>query len=347
MNKIIFGIIFLLIPSWVTAQDDLQGAYESETRPLRKDIRIEFKDAQNNRTFLPVVLLKGKKKGPVFTMVAGVHGFEYPPIVATQELLKEIRLDDLAGTLVILPIANTASFYSRTPFMNPQDKVNLNNAFPGKSNGSVTQKIAHYIHTKVIPMSDVFLDIHGGDASEDLLPFICYYNNENYPEQTKMAKALSENSGFEYVVSYAYTLKAHDPAKYVFKQACKDGKVALSIESGKLGNVQEEAVRLIKNGVYNMLHTMNMYPKVTQTSNQKLIPLNNQKYLRADRNGIFYSRYKAGDKVERGAVVGYITDEFGTKISTFKAPVSGTILYKVSTPPVNIDDTLMCISFLE
>ncbi|WP_273566690.1 succinylglutamate desuccinylase/aspartoacylase family protein [Maribacter halichondriae] len=296
---------------------------------------------------MPIIVIKGKKEGPVFTMVAGVHGFEYPPIVATQELMKEIDMNNLSGTLIIIPIANTGSFYSRTPFMNPQDKVNLNGAFPGKSDGSVTQKIAHFITTNIIPVSDVFLDIHGGDASEDLLPFICYYNNENYPEQTKKAKELSEISGFEYVVSYAYTLKKDDPAKYVFKQACQDGKVALSIESGKLGNVQEEAVALVKTGVYNMLNTMNMYPKNIMAPDQKLIRLNNQKYIDADASGIFYSTYKAGDAVQKGDTVGHITNEFGTKISEFKAPVSGVILYKISTPPVNVDDTLMCISFAD
>ena len=73
------------------------------------------------------------------------------------------------------------------------------------------------------------------------------------------AKQQSETSGFEYVVSYAYTLKDDEPAKYVFKQAAQDGKIALSIESGKLGNIQKDAVALIKKGDYNMLNQLKMY----------------------------------------------------------------------------------------
>ncbi len=342
-----FCILFLWLPVWVLPQNQFQKAFVKEIRPLQSNIKIAFTDTQNNHTFLPISIIKGKKEGPVFTVVAGVHGFEYPPIVATQELISEIDMDDLAGTLIIIPIANIGSFYTRTPFINPQDKVNLNNAFPGKADGSVTQKIAHFVATNIIPLSDVFLDIHGGDASEDLLPFVCYYDNENYPEQTRKAKVLSEISGFQYIVSYPFTLKDRDPAKYVFKQACKDGKVALSIECGKLGNVQKEAVISIKNGVYHMLSHMKMYPDTIKTPNQTLIQLNNQKYIDADKRGIFYSTYKAGDSVKKGDRVGYITDEFGTKISEFQAPVSGIILYKTSTPPVNVDDTLMCISTYE
>jgi len=345
MRERLFIILFLLISIAVGAQNQFQDFFEDGSRPAQENFKIAFEDSQNNRTFLPMAVIKGKKEGPVFTIVAGVHGFEYPPIIATQKLLGEIKADNLAGTLIVIPIANVGSFYTRTPFMNPKDKVNLNNAFPGKANGTITQKIADFITTNVIPVSDAFLDIHGGDASEDLLPFICYYNNTNYPQQTQKAKELSEISGFEYIVSYAYTLNSDDPAKYVFKQASQDGKVALSIESGKLGNVQKEAVTLIKNGVYNMLHNMNMYPKMVDVSNQKLVRLNDQKYIRADASGIFYSRFKAGDSVEKGDVVGYITDEFGVRISEFKAPVSGVILYKISTPPVNIDNTIMCISY--
>ena len=68
------------------------------------------------------------------------------------------------------------------------------------------------------------------------------------PEQTALAKKLSEESGFDLVVSYSYKLNNSDPTKYGFKQAVQDGKTALSIESGKLGFVQEENVSLIKKG---------------------------------------------------------------------------------------------------
>ncbi|QLG44917.1 succinylglutamate desuccinylase/aspartoacylase family protein [Costertonia aggregata] len=347
MAKLAFTILFVVTSFGVTAQNTFQEAFNSETGPYRKDIRITFTDSQNNRTFLPISIIKGKNKGPVFTIVAGVHGFEYPPIIAVQRLMQEIRPDNLTGTLIMIPIASTDSFYSREPFKNAQDKVNLNRVFPGRRDGSVTEKIADFITTEIIPVSDVFLDVHGGDAPEDLLPYICYYDNRNYPEQTEKAKTLSENSGFEYVVSYAYTLKDDEPSKYVFKQACQVGKVALSIESGKLGNVQEEAIIRIENGVYRMLEKMGMYELNIEKSKDKLIRLNNQKYIDADAQGIFYSAFKAGDKVEKGETVGYITDEFGKTISELQAPVSGVILYKIATPPVNIDDTIMCISFAE
>ncbi|SHG28361.1 succinylglutamate desuccinylase/aspartoacylase family protein [Flagellimonas flava] len=339
--SIFFSLISVQLAS---SQQNFESVFNDFERPFRKDIQIDFEDSLGNSGYLPVSVLKGASEGPVFTMVAGVHGYEYPPIMAVQELLREIDLQELKGTLIVVPIANTASFFTRTPFINPQDKANLNNAFPGKSDGSITYKLAHYITEQIIPVSDVFLDIHGGDACEDLIPFVCYYNNVKKPEQTALAQRLSETSGFNYVVSYPYTITDEEPAKYTFKQAVQDGKTALSIECGKLGNVQQEAVELIKKGVYNMLREMKMYGMGKESSQQDFVSLHQQVYIDSNVNGIFYSEFKAGDTVEKGDVVGHTTNVFGKVLEEYKAPKSGVILYKLATPPINIDDTVMCIS---
>ncbi|MDF4203388.1 succinylglutamate desuccinylase/aspartoacylase family protein [Maribacter sp. SA7] len=343
MSKLLSSLFIFFSLSTALAQNNFNQVFSNATRPSKDNIRIEFQDSRNNKVFLPISILKGKNEGPVFTVVAGVHGFEYPPIVGVQELLREINMDSLNGTLIIIPIANTSSFFSRTSIVNPYDRVNLNGAFPGKSSGSVTQKIADFITNTIIPVSDVFLDIHGGGVNEDLIPFALFYDNQNYPEQTKKARELTEISGFEYIVSYPFTLKDNEPAKYVFKQASQDGKIALSFESGKLGNVQKDAVSFIKNGVYNMLNNMDMYDKGT-APHANLIQLNNPTYISATETGLFYSDHKAGYAVKKGDVVGYITNEFGEKLNEYTTHASGIILYKISTPPVNVDDTLFCIS---
>lgn len=343
--KTLSFLLTLLIINSVSSQNQFQALFNAETRPALDQMRIDFKDKLGNKGHLPIAIIKGKTEGPVFTIVAGVHGYEYPPIMATQAILQEIDMEKLKGTLVIIPIANLGSFFTRTPFINPQDQKNLNNAFPGKADGSITEQIAHFITTNIIPVSEVFLDVHGGDACEDLIPFVCYYNNTKKPKQTALAKKLSENSGFEFVVSYPYTIADTDPAKYTFKQATQDGKTALSIECGKLGNVQEENVDLIKKGIYNMLATMDMYANGSGP-HPNIVYRNDQTYIKADVNGIFYSKFKAGNTVKKGQIVGHTTDEFGKIIEEYKSPKDGVILYMLATPPINVDDTVMCISSL-
>ena len=264
--------------------------------------------------------------------------------MATQQLMQEIDVNKLIGTIIFIPIASRGSFYNREPFKNPEDSVNLNNAFPGNQKGTITQRTAHIITKEIITVSDIFLDIHGGDAPEDLIPFVCYYNNRKKPQQTALAKRLSEIAGFPYVVSYPYTISDEEPAKYAFKQAVQDGITGLSIECGKLGNVQEEDVLLIKKGVYKMLHEMQMYTDTTPIA-EDFVELNSQAYITSNEDGIFYSSLKAGDEVEKGQLVAYATDEFGAVLAEYKAPVTGTVLYKLTTPPINKGDTIMCIAF--
>ncbi len=345
MPKIIFSTAFFLFLNFaLLAQDHFLKVLAEGALPAVHNFYVDLYDAAGNHSAIPVSIIKGKESGPVFTIVSGVHGFEYPPIISAQELIQELDPALLSGTVVVVPLANPGSFYSRTPFLNPQDNQNLNRVFPGNKNGSVTEKIADYITTTVIKHSDVFIDIHGGDANEDLLPFICYYNNGLMPKQTQKARTLTESSGFKYIVSYPYTLKESQAAKYAFKQAVQDEKVALSIECGKLGNVQDEAVDLIKSGVYNMLAKMGMY-QTKKASDGDFIKINKQVYIKSKTQGFFSSDYSSGDQVDKGDVVGYIKDAFGGLISEVVASHSGVILYKIGTPPVNVDETLMCIGY--
>ncbi|MBQ4912858.1 succinylglutamate desuccinylase/aspartoacylase family protein [Maribacter sp. MMG018] len=346
MSKALLSLLFFFTANIIVSQNSFESIYTASARPHKENIQIYFNDSEGNSGYLPISIVKGANEGPVFTIIAGVHGFEYPPIVATQKLMAEIDIKALTGTLIIIPVANTASFFTRTPFINPQDQKNLNNAFPGKVDGTITEQIAHYITTNIIPVSDVLLDVHGGDACEDLIPFVCYYDNKQKPDQTALAKKLSENSGFELVVSYGYSLSDTEPAKYTFKQAVQDGKTALSIECGKLGNVQEENVDLILKAIHNMLAEMNMYNNGSGP-HENIIYGTDQVYINAGVQGIFYSDYKAGDKVKKDAIVGYTTDEFGKVLEEYKSPKDGTILYKLATPPINIDDTVMCITSIK
>ncbi|RZP06562.1 MAG: hypothetical protein EVA39_06915 [Flavobacteriales bacterium] len=195
-----------------------------------------------------------------------------------------------------------------------------------------------------MPISDVFLDVHSGDASEDLLPFVCYYDNKKFSKQTKITRELCEYSGFENVVSYSYTIKEDEPAQYAFKQACQAGKIAFSFESGKLGYLQPEAVKRIKRGFYRIFNKLEMYNSKEVLGQMKFQRLDRQIYIDSPAKGIFYSKFKAGSKVVKDEIIGYITDEFGKTIKKIVSPKTGVILYMKGTPPTKTGSRLFCIS---
>jgi predicted deacylase len=293
---------------------------------------------------LPVKVIKGKAEGPVFSIIAGIHGYEYPPIIAAQQIMAEIDPGKLKGTLIIVPIANTAAFFGRSVFYNPLDGKNLNRVFPGKPDGSISEQLAHLITTQVIARSTVLLDIHAGDASEDLTGFICYYDNKDTPQQTAQARKLAESVGFPLLVVYPFNLNKTQAAEYAFKHATQQGITALSMEAGKLGGVQTKSVEQIKTGVYNILAALSMY-EINRKPISKPTILNGQHYIKSPAKGIFYSDLKSGDQVVKGQKIGYITDVFGKQIANINADQDGIILYKVGTPPVNEGETLLCIGY--
>lgn len=341
MKLIYSAVIFsaLLMPS-PTKSQSIKQILEKK-KAFRQDIRLPI---NSNETQLPVTVIKGVQPGPVFSIVAGIHGYEYPPIIAVQNIINKIDPKSLKGTLIIVPIANWASFYKRTPFVNPFDNKNLNNAFPGSENGTVTDQLAYKITKEIISNSDIFLDIHGGDANEDLLPFVCYYNREDLVDKTSLAQQLSEKSGIATIVSYPFNINLTEPAKYAFKQATQQGITALSIEAGKLGNVQQDNVELIERAVYNMLQHVGMYTDGSMhKTDGKHIFFDRQDYIKVPESGIFYSDLKSGDAVKKNQVLGYITDEFGKKKTDIISESEGVILYKIGTPPVNEGETLFCI----
>lgn len=304
-------------------------------------ISLEAPDQQN--AGIPLTLIKGTQAGPTFAVIAGIHGMEYPTIVSLLELKQEIDPAKLKGNLVIIPIVNQAAFFKRVPFLNPADSLNLNRVFPGAKDGSITQVMADFMTTKLYPAIDILLDMHGGDVGEDLIPFICYYDNKEFKQQTEQAAQLSLASGFKRIVVYPYQLTTTQPAMYAFKQAVRQGITAFSIEIGKLGALSTQEVQETKTAVFRIMETLNMYTTGLKPIHQKPIYYTQQFYIPVPVQGIFYSSIKAGDQVQKGAVLGTIKDVFGNLLAEIKAPESGIVLYKTGTPPVNVGETLFCI----
>lgn len=344
--KFLSASLLLFFTQLVFAQKSSFKNYLSELEPQTKDTLFHINAPDGNEVDIPTTIIKGAQKGPTFTIIAGIHGMEYPTIMSLLEFRKEIDINQLKGSLIIIPIVNVQSFYKRVPFLNPLDKLNLNRVFPGNEVGTITEVMANFLTKEIFDATDVLLDMHGGDVGEDLIPFICYYENREFKKQTETAKHLSEISGFETLVSYPYILPEYKPAMYAFKQAVRDGKTALSIEIGKLGNYQADEISITKDAIYRLMNELDIYKNqnIKKGSSVKK-RYYNQSYISVPVQGIFHSDLKAGDFIKKGKEVGYISDIFGKKIKTLFAPESGEILYKIGTPPVNKGETLMCIGY--
>ena len=126
-------------------------------------------------TFIPITIIHGMNPGPVLTLTAGIHGTEYVPVIALLEIMKKVDPKELSGTLIMVNVANIPAFLNRSVYLSAIDQKNLNRIFPGKEDGTVSERIAFTLFNEVILKSDYYIDLHGGEFNERLVDFLYFF----------------------------------------------------------------------------------------------------------------------------------------------------------------------------
>jgi predicted deacylase len=289
-------------------------------------------------TTIPITVIKGSKPGPVLALTAGIHGYEYPPILALQRLKVGKKL---AGTLIIVHVANMPSFLGRTVYFSPLDGKNLNRVFPGRADGTESERIAHAITTQVIDKCDYLLDLHCGDGNESLRPYVYQTVTGDDAFDARIAELVA-NFGFDHIVIDKSRPKDAAESIYCSNTAITRGKPAMTVESGFLGRTSEKSTRAIVKGVEGVMRYLKMIdgpPKPVK----RPVYLDPAEVLSSPATGILYPHVERGSMVKKGAVLAHITDFFGKKIADVKAPFAGVVLYVVATPPITKGQPVGCV----
>ncbi len=324
--------------------------YGDQVPPGTKQHWLISLENEQDTVVVPVTVFHGQKPGPVLGITAGVHGYEYSPILAGQKLIDRLDPTKLSGTVILVQIANTGSFLGRSPYTNPLDGKNLNRSFPGDKNGTITERVADFISTEVIGKSTHFIDMHSGDAPEDLVAYVGYYQNDNKPKISQIGRSMAMATGFEYIVEFKTTgkdyLKPGQPSLYCSAEAFKRNIPAMDFECGRLGLIEPHHIEKIVLGVERIMVSLNMTQgKMEEVSGQTFFPV--RSYVSSEHDGIFYPLKKAGDYVSKGAHLGYVTDFFGKHIQEVYAPEDGVILLIIGTPPINKGESLVGIGIID
>ncbi len=296
-------------------------------------------------TFIPVTVLHGKQNGPVLSLIAGIHGSEYSPILSMQQLPSLLDPSQMAGTLVIVHIANMPAFTGRTVYFGPTDLKNLNRSFPGDSSGTITERIAYALTTHVIKPADYLIDIHSGDANESLRPsYSAYYAEAGGADVVSQSKRIAVAFGLETVVQFAGSYDSVDDAIYTSAQAVTLGIPAMDVESGELGIIDDKYINPITKGALNVMRELGMVQGQPDLPENPLF-IADRARVYSEHDGIWYADplVSTGDYVTEGTKLGMITDYLGRELETITAPASGVLLILFGTPPVNEGDAVVVI----
>jgi len=332
--RVFSGIVTTLVPALAAAQQPFTvgGITAAPGTAAAGTIQIPARPGDEG-TSLPISVIHGAKPGPVLGLVAGVHGQEYTPVLALQRLRASIDPKTLSGTVIMVHVANMPSYLARTIYYSPVDGKNLNRVFPGKPDGTISERIADVITREVISRSTHVVDLHCGDGNESLRPYL-YWITTGGEKVAEAGRRMALAFGMDHIV--VDRERPTDPANsvYLSNTAITRGKPALTIESGGMGEIHSDDIARIERGVWGLMKHLKMTAAGPDPVTAPVI-LERSEVVRSNFTGIFYPLVEKGQTVAAGAVIGRVTDFHGTVLEEIKAPFAGEILYIVGTPAMN------------
>jgi predicted deacylase len=284
---------------------------------------------------MPVVVINGKADGPVFGVTAGVHGAEYPGIEAAIRMSRMLNPAEVRGAVIIVPLVSVPAFQRRAIYVNPLDGINFNRVCPGNPTGTITEITAHLLFKNVIAQADYYIDLHGGDMIEALVPFTLYYKS-GYQKVDDASKALAEAYGIPIILGTT-TLRGG-----TYGAAAAMGKPAILTEAGGQGILDEPSTQTHIDGVLNALRRFGCLPGTPVVAAP---PTHYTKFVwvAAEQDCVYYPRVVVGQQVREGDLIADFTDLFGEKIGELRSPATGPVLFLVTSPAINKNDPLMAI----
>ncbi|MDO5970678.1 succinylglutamate desuccinylase/aspartoacylase family protein [Flavivirga aquimarina] len=281
---------------------------------------------------VPVIIERSKKPGATVLFTAGIHGDEVNGVEIVRQIIAKGINKPKRGTTICFPVINVFGFINlKREFPDGRD---LNRVFPGSSSGSLASRVAHKLIHEIVPHADYILDFHTGGSGRFNAPQIRVVKDD------EQLNEIAEIFGAPFVL-YSKNLNKS------FRHTCaKLGKPLLLFEGGKSFHIDDVVTNSGVNGAKRVLNHLNMLNSKFKVSTPKkdCIFISESKWKRAKYSGMFKASAKISSKVQKGDVLGNITDPYGKFNYFVKADNSGYIINVNEAPIVYQGDALFHIS---
>jgi predicted deacylase len=292
-------------------------------------------DVQGEPYRLPMWLVNGSMEGPTLVVTAGVHGAEYASIAAALSLGRALQPADLRGRVVVVPVMNMPAFGARSIYVCPLDGRNLNRVFPGSSAGTASEQIADWVFRHVISQANYYVDLHGGDLIEALVPFTIFFRSGN-EHVDRMSLEMAKVFGIHYLVS-------SDVPGATFSAASLAGIPSILAEAGGQGIWTPEDVARHTNGLDRLMRRLDMIPGGAAPEPVPFAVLERFLWLRSEHEGFWYPWVAVGEAVTAGQDLGCVKDFEGRVRQTAVSPADGRVLFIVTSLAINDTDPLLAV----
>lgn len=295
-------------------------------------------------TQIPIVVVRGSKPGPTLALVSGAHGTEYASIIALETLIASLDASQISGTVILVPLVNIASFEQKVPHVNPVDNKSMNRFYPGKADGTQTERASYLLTKDVVDNTDYLIDYHGGDLDESLRPYTYWVISGN-KKQDAISKQMALAFGLDHIIISEDRPKDLNATKYLDNTAAMRGKPTITVEAGYAGTVETDDVAALVQGSRSVMRLLKMLPGEPHFIEHP-VWIKSLGEVTSPENGIFYPLVKRDTYVEAGRKLGDVTDYFGKVIFEARAPISGIILHICAVPSMKKGDNIANIGVI-
>ena len=332
-------LTLMLLPIFVSAQGASFSVGTASAAPGQKATGyLEVPAGVDAGTNIPVAVVNGANPGSVLALVTGAHGTEYASIIAVERLIVDLDPAKISGTVILIPLVNIASFEQKVPHVNPVDNKSMNRFYPGKADGTQTERVSFLITKQVVDRSDYLIDYHGGDLDESLRPY-AYWGPTGKDSQDRVSKEMVLAFGLDHIIIWRDRPTDLAASRYLDNTASLRGKPSIVVEAGHAGTVESDDVALLVNGTLSTMRALKMLSGEPHYI-QNPVWLEKIVDVISDGPGIWYPLVKRGTYVQEGMKLGYITDYFGKVILEPRAPAAGVVLHVNAVPSLKKGDNI-------
>ena len=273
---------------------------------------------------LPAAVLHGTRPGKTMLITAGVHGGEYVGIQAAIELSQKLKIQKVAGTIIIIKVINVPAFERRNGSMGLTDGKNLNREFPGNPEGTEMERLAWAVSHELQPAADYYIDLHSGDDYEQLTSYVYYAGMAD-------EKTVSQSRRMAEQVDVPYMVRSNVASGGAYNYAASQGIPSILIERGGMGAWTSEEVLSTRRDVRNILCHLGIYQGKKDYRTYYPLDVTDICYQDASRDGLWYPFKKPGDMIREGEILGEVRDYEGGLLELSVAEYDGVILYQTGT----------------
>jgi predicted deacylase len=289
--------------------------------------------ATGTASSLAVRVLHGARPGPAVFVSAAIHGDEIIGTAVIQRLAQELRPEALAGTVLLVPVANIFGFITHSRYL--PDRRDLNRSFPGSTAGSLAGQLAHVFYREVVGRCQLGIDIHSAAIHRYNLP--------------QIRIAAGNRKLVELAMAFGAPVIIESPLRdgSLRDLAQKQGVDMLLMEAGEALRFDRLSIETGVAGVHRVLAHLGMIEE-DDGLGAVGIPAraNRSVWVRAPRGGVTQMVHESGAPVRSGDVLARVGGLFGEDVEEVISPVDGIIIGHATLPVVHQGDALFHIAVI-